>query len=99
MPAERQASGSRRSAPRAPEADRLFDRLNVRIMDAVRADPSMPARAIARLLGVAQSTVRLRLQALARSRALRTIAVVNARQAGYQIFAVLGIQTNSQRVN
>ena len=76
----------------------LLDELDVRIMGALKSNPKATNRALARDLGIAQSTVGLRLRNLEATRALKLTAAVDLGVAGFDLFVVMGLRVNQRLV-
>ncbi len=94
------ADGNPPLAAEAPPTDRengrvSLDQLDARILGFLIADPRISARAIARRIGVSPGTVSQRLGRLTQRSVIsgyRTL--LNAEALGYEVHAILGLQTD-----
>ena len=66
------------------------------IIALLRADGRMPYRAIARELGLTESTVRARVRRLEESDTMRVVAVTDIEAAGYGMLLAIGVQVESR---
>jgi Lrp/AsnC family transcriptional regulator for asnA, asnC and gidA len=86
------------SAARLPDS-RPLDETDRAIIDLLQHDGRMPYREIARQLGVAEGTVRLRANRLMRSGALTIVAIADPFRLGYRVlaFTLLKVVPNRQQ--
>ena len=73
-----------------------LDDLDNAIIELLRGDGRMPYRAIAREVGLTESTVRSRVKRLEESGTMRVVAVTDIEAAGYQMLAAIGVQVESR---
>ena len=66
------------------------------IIALLRADGRMPYRAIARELGLTESTVRARVRRLEESDTMRVVAVTDIEAAGYDMLLAIGVQVENR---
>ena len=79
-----------------PPALLALDATDEGIIALLRADGRMPYRAIARELGVTESTVRARVRRLEESGTMRVVAVTDIEAAGYGMLLAIGVQVESR---
>ena len=80
-------------------ADRVLlelDDTDNAIIDLLRADGRLPYRAIARELGVTESTVRSRVRRLEESNTMRVVAVTDIEAAGFGMLLAIGVQVEGR---
>ena len=65
------------------------------IIDLLRADGRLPYRAIARELGLTESTVRARVRRLEQSDTMRVVAVTDTEAAGFSMLLAIGVQVEN----
>lgn len=68
-----------------------FDRVDRQIIALLQHDGRLSNTAVARKLGLAEATVRRRIDRLTRTGALRVVAVLNPEVAGFTLSAIIGI--------
>ena len=73
-----------------------LDDTDYAIIDLLRADGRLPYRAIARDLGLTETTVRARVRRLEDSNTMRVVAVTDIEAAGYQMLLAIGIQVENR---
>ena len=73
-----------------------LDDLDNAIIELLRGDGRMPYRAIAREVGLTESTVRSRVKRLEESGTMRVVAVMDIEAAGYQMLSAIGVQVESR---
>ncbi|MBE9537890.1 MAG: Lrp/AsnC family transcriptional regulator [Proteobacteria bacterium] len=73
-----------------------LDELDYAIIDLLRADGRLPYRAIARELGLTETTVRSRVKRLEESGTMRVVAVTDIEAAGYQMLLAIGVQVENR---
>jgi Lrp/AsnC family transcriptional regulator, regulator for asnA, asnC and gidA len=73
-----------------------LDQVDEAIIELLRADGRMPYRAIAREIGVTESTVRTRVRRLEESNTMRVVAVTDIEAAGYGMLLAIGVQVESR---
>ncbi|MCB1848888.1 MAG: AsnC family transcriptional regulator, partial [Halieaceae bacterium] len=83
-------------AAKAPPALIALDATDEGIIALLRADGRMPYRAIARELGVTESTVRARVRRLEESDTMRVVAVTDIEAAGYGMLLAIGVQVETR---
>jgi DNA-binding Lrp family transcriptional regulator len=66
------------------------------IIDLLRVDGRLPYRAIARELGLTESTVRARVRRLEDSDTMRVVAVTDIEAAGYEMLLAIGVQVENR---
>ena len=66
------------------------------IIALLRADGRMPYRAIARELGLTESTIRARVRRLEESDTMRVVAVTDIEAAGYDMLLAIGVQVENR---
>jgi Lrp/AsnC family transcriptional regulator for asnA, asnC and gidA len=66
------------------------------IIELLRADGRLPYRAIARELGVTESTVRARVRRLEESDTMRVVAVTDIEAAGFTMLLAIGVQVENR---
>ena len=66
------------------------------IIELLRADGRLPYRAIARELGVTESTVRARVRRLEESDTMRVVAVTDTEAAGFNMLLAVGVQVENR---
>ena len=66
------------------------------IIELLRADGRLPYRAIARELGVTESTVRARVRRLEESDTMRVVAVTDIEAAGFTMLLAVGVQVENR---
>ncbi|MHB1132971.1 MAG: Lrp/AsnC family transcriptional regulator [Chloroflexota bacterium] len=74
---------------------RAVDYLDRRIVALVQQDGRTPSQEIARQLGVAEGTVRKRLERLITDGFVRVTAVADPAKFGYAVQTIIGVQTES----
>jgi Lrp/AsnC family transcriptional regulator for asnA, asnC and gidA len=100
MNAPHSPAGSAERPPAAPLRDnRLLDETDRAIIRLLQHDGRLPYREIARQLGVAEGTVRLRANRLARSGALTIVAIADPFRLGYRVlaFSLLNVLPDRQQ--
>jgi Lrp/AsnC family transcriptional regulator for asnA, asnC and gidA len=70
----------------------VFDQLDSRILGALQADGRLPNTEVARRLGVAEATVRNRVDRLLRQGFMQIGAWVDPLKIGYQVYAIIELQ-------
>ncbi len=83
------------TAPADPALITLDD-MDYAIIDLLREDGRLPYRAIARELGLTETTVRTRVRRLEESGTMRVVAVTDIEAAGYQMLLAIGVQVESR---
>ena len=78
-------------------ARKLFDELDLRIIDVLAEDGRRPFTAVASDLGVAEATIRSRVNRLLRLDAIRFVADVKPHELGL-LFAYLGVRISGANV-
>ena len=73
-----------------------LDELDYAIIDLLREDGRLPYRAIARELGLTETTVRSRVKRLEESGTMRVVAVTDIEAAGYQMLLAIGVQVENR---
>ena len=73
-----------------------LDDTDYAIIDLLRADGRLPYRAIARDLGLTETTVRARVRRLEDSNTMRVVAVTDIEAAGYQMLLAIGVQVENR---
>ena len=86
---------ARTTAPADPALIALDD-MDYAIIDLLREDGRLPYRAIARELGLTETTVRTRIRRLEESGTMRVVAVTDIEAAGYQMLLAIGVQVESR---
>jgi Lrp/AsnC family transcriptional regulator for asnA, asnC and gidA len=66
------------------------------IIELLRADGRLPYRAIAREVGVTESTVRARVRRLEESDTMRVVAVTDIEAAGFTMLLAIGVQVENR---
>ena len=66
------------------------------IIELLRADGRLPYRAIAREVGVTESTVRARVRRLEESNTMRVVAVTDIEAAGFTMLLAIGVQVENR---
>jgi len=84
------------SASAAPPALIELDDTDNAIIELLRADGRMPYRAIAREVGVTESTVRARVRRLEESDTMRVVAVTDIEAAGFTMLLAVGVQVENR---
>jgi len=80
-----------------PESDLIsLDDMDYAIIDLLREDGRLPYRAIARELGLTETTVRTRVKRLEESGTMRVVAVTDIEAAGYQMLLAIGVQVENR---
>lgn len=74
------------------------DELDVRIVTAVRQDPKLSNRALARQLGVSEATVRKRLRALDEDGVLKRSYIINPYKLGYELDTIIGLHVDIAQI-
>lgn len=74
----------------------VLDAMDDAIIALLREDGRLPYRAIARELGLTESTVRTRVKRLEKSGTMRVVAVTDIRAAGYQMLLAIGVQVEDR---
>jgi Lrp/AsnC family transcriptional regulator, regulator for asnA, asnC and gidA len=100
MSAPHRPAGSAGPPPAAPLGrDRLLDETDRAIIRLLQHDGRLPYREIARQLGVAEGTVRLRANRLTRSGALTIVAIADPFRLGYRVlaFSLLNVLPDRQQ--
>lgn len=69
-----------------------LDSIDESIIALLRADGRMPYRAIARELGLTESTVRARVRRLEESNTMRVVAVTDIEAAGFGMLLAIGVE-------
>jgi Lrp/AsnC family transcriptional regulator for asnA, asnC and gidA len=77
---------------------RQLDRLDARIIKLLQADGRRPNTVIARMLGVTEGTVRNRVERLLADRVIQVGAWADPLKIGYQVYAIIEIQAQPNRV-
>lgn len=93
----RQASVDAANAQPAERVDgrASLDQLDVQIIALLTADPRISARAIARQIGVSPGTISQRIARLTQRSVIAGYrTVLNAEPLGYEVHAILGLQTD-----
>ena len=86
------ASAATASAPPVPD----FDHTDQRIVDSLRADGRMPCRALAKALGITETTARARVKRLEQSQLMRVVAVTDFEAAGYDFMLAVAVQVENR---
>lgn len=73
-----------------------LDTTDQAIIDLLRQDGRMPYRAIARVLDVAENTVRARVRRMEESGTMRVVAVTDIEAAGYDMLLAIGVQVEGR---
>ena len=73
-----------------------FDQTDERIIELLREDGRRPYRALARELGLTETTVRARVRRLEESNAMRVVAVTDFEAAGYDFLLAVGVQVEGR---
>ncbi len=84
------------SARAAPPALIELDNTDNAIIELLRADGRLPYRAIARELGLTESTVRARVRRLEESDTMRVVAVTDIEAAGFTMLLAIGVQVENR---
>jgi len=80
-----------------PQSDLIsLDDMDYAIIDLLREDGRLPYRAIARELGLTETTVRTRVKRLEESGTMRVVAVTDIEAAGYQMLLAIGVQVENR---
>ena len=80
-----------------PDSDLInLDEMDYAIIDLLREDGRLPYRAIARELGLTETTVRTRVKRLEESGTMRVVAVTDIEAAGYQMLLAIGVQVENR---
>lgn len=80
----------------APDLHPQLDEVDHRIVALLREDGRMPYRALARELGLTETTVRGRVRRLEESNTMRVVAVTDIEAAGYNLLIAVGVQVESR---
>ncbi|MEH6568943.1 MAG: Lrp/AsnC family transcriptional regulator [Halioglobus sp.] len=73
-----------------------LDEVDNAIIELLRADGRLPYRAIARELGLTETTVRARVKRLEESNTMRVVAVTDIEAAGYEMLLAIGVQVENR---
>ena len=73
-----------------------LDDTDYAIIELLRADGRLPYRAIARELGLTESTVRARVRRLEDSDTMRVVAVTDIEAAGFGMLLAIGVQVENR---
>ncbi len=73
-----------------------LDETDHAIIDLLREDGRLPYRAIARELGLTETTVRARVRRLEDSNTMRVVAVTDIEAAGYEMLLAVGVQVEQR---
>jgi DNA-binding Lrp family transcriptional regulator len=73
-----------------------LDETDYAIIDLLREDGRRPYRALARELGLTETTVRARVRRLEESNTMRVVAVTDIEAAGYQMLLAIGVQVEDR---
>jgi DNA-binding Lrp family transcriptional regulator len=73
-----------------------LDEVDNGIIELLRADGRLPYRAIARELGLTETTVRARVRRLEESNTMRVVAVTDIEAAGYEMLLAIGVQVENR---
>ena len=73
-----------------------LDEVDNAIIELLRADGRLPYRAIARELGLTETTVRARVRRLEESNTMRVVAVTDIEAAGYEMLLAIGVQVENR---
>lgn len=73
-----------------------LDEIDNAIIDLLRVDGRLPYRAIARELGLTETTVRARVKRLEESNTMRVVAVTDIEAAGYEMLLAIGVQVENR---
>ena len=82
-----------------PNVNAKMDNLDLLILDALQEDGRTPFTQIAKKVGVAESTIRSRYASLVERGVVQTIAVIDPFALGYNSPALIGISTESGKIN
>lgn len=81
---------------RAQPAHIDLDAIDQAIIELLRKDGRMPYRAIARVLDIAENTVRARVRRMEESDTMRVVAVTDIEAAGYGMLLAIGVQVEGR---
>ncbi|GAB3281441.1 Lrp/AsnC family transcriptional regulator [Parahaliea aestuarii] len=73
-----------------------LDEVDHRIIALLREDGRMPFRALAKELGLTETTVRGRVRRLEESNTMRVVAVTDIEAAGYNLLLAVGVQVENR---
>ena len=73
-----------------------LDDVDNAIIELLRVDGRLPYRAIARELGLTETTVRARVKRLEESNTMRVVAVTDIEAAGYEMLLAIGVQVENR---
>jgi Lrp/AsnC family transcriptional regulator for asnA, asnC and gidA len=73
-----------------------LDAIDQAIIELLRKDGRMPYRAIARVLDIAENTVRARVRRMEESDTMRVVAVTDIEAAGYGMLLAIGVQVEGR---
>jgi DNA-binding Lrp family transcriptional regulator len=73
-----------------------LDEIDNAIIGLLRVDGRLPYRAIARELGLTETTVRARVKRLEESNTMRVVAVTDIEAAGYEMLLAIGVQVENR---
>jgi len=77
---------------------RPIDELDLAIIRLLQQDSRMPSAEIARQLGVAERTVRARINRLVQDDVIRLVAVLNPAALGYEVVADIFLEVEPTRL-
>ncbi|WP_235898685.1 Lrp/AsnC family transcriptional regulator [Parahaliea maris] len=80
----------------APDIYPPLDDVDQRIISLLREDGRMPFRALAKELGLTESTIRARVRRLEESNTMRVVAVTDIEAAGYNLLLAVGVQVENR---
>ena len=73
-----------------------MDEIDQRIIALLREDGRMPYRALARELGLTETTIRARVRRLEETNAMRVVAVTDFEAVGYELLLAIGVQVEDR---
>lgn len=84
--------------PDVPSRKREIDDIDCRIIQLLQRDGRLPNTAIARQLGIAEATVRTRLNRLIKDEVIQIVAVSNPLKLGFETVGVMRINADISKI-
>ncbi|MCZ6829053.1 MAG: Lrp/AsnC family transcriptional regulator [Gammaproteobacteria bacterium] len=80
----------------APSTPIELDEVDQRIIQLLREDGRMPFRALAREVGLTETTARARVRRLEESNTMKVVAVTDFEAVGYELLLAVGVQVEDR---
>lgn len=89
---------AKKIASKAPQRGEsaAIDDIDYKLISLLRKDGRMPARELAKILGLTEATIRARLRRMEESQTMRVVAMTDYRLAGFNLIASIGIEVKGR---